>query len=235
MLEQIKNEISRIIEEEKLFGNNYDALSFMEDQMNSVIIPMLRYFSVEAEAYCVRRDAENVRLQKILTEEKSKLVGLFSDQPEVEVRLMSSVGARLNVIGESDIDFGICVQDLNCENGDLEEEKYKFIGEKLKTLGFVHSHDFNVTNPSNRYFSFTKIVNCVEIEAKVRDYKTTKVFIKLHEKLDNDLSEEQIVLCTYAKFLLSHDKGNKQAYKNFKKILYESVFCGIDGAFVFPV
>lgn len=231
----IKEELYRIVEGEKSFENDSDALFYMKEQMETILVPMLRTYIDEATLYRARRDMENIKLERVVETERTKLEELFSDDKRIAIKLMSSIGAKLNVIGESDIDFGICVINLNDSFGILDQTLLERIEVELLKLGYVYSHAFNAENPKNRYFSFTKIVDGIEVEAKVRDYATTEVFLRLHERLDNSLTDEQITLYTYAKYLLSQDKEDRRAYKNFKKILYESVFYGVDGAFVFPV
>lgn len=230
----IIREIHNIVKCETSFSNDTDVLFFIHNQMKDVLMPLLRLHIKNATEYCKNRDECNVKLHNILFDEQCQLNKLFINEYYISVNLMSSVGAKLNTITESDIDFGICVLDLNnnLNEDQLDFNKLEKVSNLLKTIGYEYKHNFNYYNPSNRYFSYSKMINGVEIEAKIRDLKTSEIFLKLHEKLDNTLTEEQIVLYTYTKHVLYQDKN---AYKYFKKILYESIFYGIDGAFVFPM
>jgi hypothetical protein len=212
----------------------FDALHFMHEQLTNVLTPLLRVHYDDAVEYCKKRDQNNILLNGILSCEQSKLDELFVNELDITVKLMSSIGARLNTITESDIDFGICVTDLNNNTFEnkLDQEKLEKVSKMLETLRNTREHNFNYDDLSNRYFSHKKIANGIEIEAKIRDCETSRIFLDLHNKIDTTLNEEQIVLFTFAKYILLSDKI---AYKYFKKILYESIFYGIKGTFVFPM
>jgi hypothetical protein len=233
--DEIKLAIHRIVNEGHSIKNDTDALQFMKNEMDNTLMPMMRQFNEEAAIFRIERDQQNVPIEELARQEIAKLCELFGGDNRVSIKHMSSFFARLNLPGESDVDIGLCINGFNDEKGEIDKEYYEKIVNMLNGLKYEHSHDFNPEDPSNRYFSFEQIIDDIEFEVKVRDYETTLVFLRLHDQLDNHLTEEQITLYTYMKYLLSRDKNDKTTYKYFKKILYESAFCGVEGAFVFPM
>ena len=238
IITELTKEIARIVkcEQDMLStlpsGNDQLVLDFMKYEMHTTIIPILKKNWDAAQQYREIRDVENERLFAIMDYENTALKNAFENNNYIHVRIMSSIAAQLNLTDESDIDFGICVTGLNDPTGELNKEKFNAAKQQLEKLGYVKGMDFNVEHAENRYFSFEKQIDKVEIEGKVRDEQTTQIFLDLHERLDNHLSDEQITLYTYAKHILI---PHKESYKHFKKILYESVFADVTGGFVFPM
>ena len=231
----IKSNIVRIIgEETKMMSTSSDdtILHYVKCEMNNTLMPLLKENNGMAADYRKCRDEKNKKLFVMIEEISNTLNTVFRDDDRVNIHLMSSIGAKLNLIDESDIDFGICINNLNDEFGKLDMDIFRYVEHKLVELGYVNTHNFNVNNPDNRYYSYEQVIDGVEVELKIRDYETSKNILRLHHELDNSLNDEQITLFTYAKFMFVKDK---QIYKYFKKILYESVFCNVEGAFVFPV
>jgi|SaaInlStandDraft_5_1057022.scaffolds.fasta_scaffold18986_2 hypothetical protein len=233
---EIMNEIYRIINEETIQINKYGSsndtkiLEFMNGEMHNSLFPLLKKNYEIAEKYRRQRDLKNEELFGVMREMHQMLKHLFEDDNEISVHLMSSLGARLNTIEESDMDFGVLIAELNERSGELNKEKFDNARKKLETLGFIKANYFNIENPTNRYFAFEKMVCGIVVEVKIRDTSTTQIFLDLHNQLDNCLSEEQITIYTFTKKLLV---PHKQAYKYFKKILYESAFSNVEGGFVF--
>ena len=216
--------------------NEKKVLQFVKQQMETIMVPYLKtHYLTAAEKYRKNRDEKN---KNFLIPVKNKMYGtlqkLFEKIPYVEVHLMSSIGSNLNLIDESDIDFGLLVAGLNTTGILPNLDILTKIRDILITNGFKFDHIFNISEKSNRYVSFQKYVNGVEIEVKIRDKETTKPMMRLHKRLDNNLSEEQITLYTYAKYILSQ-QADKKNYKLFKKIMYESVFCEAEGSHMFPM
>jgi hypothetical protein len=148
------------------------------------------------------------------------------------------LNAKLNLIGESDIDIGLLVDGLNNADGSLNIELFKQIKLVIESnTHFVFDSAFNEGNPCNRYYSFVKMVDDIEIELKVRDKMTSQTMLKLHNYLDNVLDDGSKVLITYAKFLLKRyekEHETNYSYKKFKQIIYEAGFSHVDGGFLMP-
>lgn len=218
--------------------NHANGLLYMRQRMNGEVLPFLKMFISEAVAYRAIRDANNVELVKLMNVEHTKISSALANLGYVRTQIMSSIGARLNLAeADSDIDIGALTTGLNNENGtSIDVCKFTDIAKILTELGFEFHHVFNPDNFSNQYYSFEKVINGIEFEVKVRDLGATQTILALHQFLDNELSDEEITLFTYAKFLFKKfDKEfpGSQSYVKFKKVLYEWAFSQVEGGFVF--
>jgi hypothetical protein len=242
-LDTFKHEMSNILEKEKTFISDEKALRYVKEQMDK-LFPLMKQIGEPskdpqaAKNYCIDRDLGNIKIMKMVPKEIDKLRTNLEGKYNIAlITLMSSVGAKLNLLGKvSDVDIGVIVNNFNLKNGEHDAILLLRIEEVLNKLGYKYDHTFNHSDPSNRYFSFVKFVEVdgveVEVEVKVRDLVTSKPIIELHDRLNNSFTREQIETYTYVKHILA--ETDKKAYGHFKKLLYESVFYGIDGAFVFP-
>ncbi len=228
--------INQICTSQLSINNNKDGLMHMQTNMNTQIIPYLKTRLAKANNYRIKRDEYNINVVEQMNIMQQKLNELFvNNENIVEIKLMSSLGAHLNLINDSDVDFGILVKNLNNDDTTINQEIFSAISNKLLEIGFEKEKDFIGHDYTNRYFPYTIIIDGVEFEAKIRDYDTSKTIIDLHNYLDNNLTEEQITLFTFCKFILKeYDLTHGTiSYKQFKKILYEYCFSFIEGGFVF--
>lgn len=197
-------------------------------------------YLTEATEYCIERDIQNKPVNKLLTIELHNLKRKFENcEFRCHILPMTSY-PTLNTIGSSDVDIGLCVENLCQDNFEdnnlilttiingLSESDYVF----KELIGYSSEwHD-----KRNRYIVYSKIVNGVEFEIKIRDYKHTLPIIKLHQKIDNlnsfDENEiEKREILTYVKYLLNNEKEAKAIFKLF---IYMSYFDGIKGATKLP-
>lgn len=231
----LNQKMGMFIKEQKIQKN---GLQYMKERMINDILPILRSFTVEAIEYRSRRDINNRELIQLMHREHKKVNDALSTLPYVSTRIMSSIGSQLNLAdGDSDIDIGILIEGLNNEDmTGIDMHKYEETKQKLLDLKYVFDHVFNPTDFSNQYYSFTKIIDVVEFELKSRDFESSKPILALHDYLDNKLTNEEITLFTYAKYMLKqYDKACKtSSYNRFKKVLYEYAFSHVEGGFVFP-
>lgn len=229
--------INLALEKQQYTNSVSDGLKLMNDVLYQQIKPVVRqHFIDSATSYRTKRDEQNIKLFNLMNRMNTELEQLFIGQP-VQVKPMSSLCAKMNLLKESDIDFGILITDLNDSNGKVNTKLYNQITEILTNNKFVFSHIFNPTIDDNRYFSFVKFIDGIEIEAKVRDYQTTLHVLELHNWLDTQLSEDDITLFTYIKYLLKiyDSENNTIYYKKFKKVLYEAMFFCVNGQFLLPL
>lgn len=222
--------IASIVSNQSEINETSEKLKHMAKSFNDILIPALECYSKNAKEYILIRDENNVKLFSLLSNVIKQLENVFS-MYDLIVRPMSSICAKLNLINESDIDVGILVKNLNIDSENLDIKLFESIKVLLEQNGFIFDHIFNENVPSNRYYSFVKYVDDVEIEVKVRDYDTSLIILQLHEKLNNNFTEKEIQLLTYAKYLMKQH-SDKTAYQNLKKIIYESVFSQIEGGFL---
>lgn len=214
------------------------ALEHMDYELNAKIIPFIRRtFSDEAREYVQKRNEYNVSLFVLASDVIKLMKDLFCDMECVSVHIMSSLNAKLNLIGESDIDIGLLVDGLNNDDMSLNDELFQQIKLMIETTTeFKFENVFNEIDPTNRYYSFVNMIDGIEVELKVRDKVTSQTILELHNYLDNVLDEESKIFITYAKFLLKkHQKEyNTQSYKKFKQVLYEACFSYVEGGFLMP-
>lgn len=221
MWTKFAQKLIEIVNTSKKYSNNLDALKYIKDQMEKIIYPELKSYMCEAYFYSTKRDIENMRKSKNINEIFCGLNELASSiKFSVIPLIMSSYQAKLNLIDDSDLDIGFLVENLDDMKLDvlhncLEKNGYKFIRE-------IGQKDTN-----NYYLSYQKYIYGIEVEVKVRDKCKSKSIIDLHYFLDNNLSEEERSLFTYAKYELKK-LGDQIGYKCMKKLIYEYGFSRAD-------
>lgn len=227
---QIVQLINDIVDEQCIIVDVQQALNHTHQRLYEKLLPSLQMFSNDATQYVVKRNERNVVLYQIMNDTVNEIEHIItSNNISAIVCPMSSICAQLNLIDESDIDIGILVDDLNTPAGSLNKQLFDDVYSLLLSSGYTFDHVFNEHVHYNRYYSFVKYVDGVEIEVKVRDHETSKIILKLHKKLDNDLTENERTLLTYAKSLVVSDK---KTYKNLKKIIYCAIFSTIPGSYL---
>lgn len=212
-----------------------DALKYAKFVMETIVFPFLNDTCIEdANFYCVRRDNANLDILSALNDELLTLNSAFADTNfEKMILPMSSVTAGLNLINGSDVDIGLCIKDL-CDGEYVDDQEIlETVHDILTTHGYVHERDIGYIAgwpPKNRYKIYTKKINGIDFEVKIRDLENTRPIVNLHKKLDSILTREQKALYTYGKLLLE-----KSDYKKlFKLFVYMEQFFGIEGAFKMP-
>jgi len=177
------------------------ALLFLEE-----VCLFLDDYDEEVERYCKERDASETAVQinnarRYIEDELTKFF------PSDVVRLMSSVGARMNLKGlASDIDFGLLVK-----KAAFNKDKY---GDILVSNGYQFKKELF------GYYVYTKIVEEIEVEVKLRVYEESIQVIELHERLDA-LSEKMQNKLAFAKALLV---DNEELYGKFKWEIYSAYY-----------
>lgn len=225
-IKEIKDEVTISLSYTDIIG-----LEMINTYMLTKLYPELLRFRLEAEEYAILRNNTNDIILKIANDTLEFLKCKFSDTPETSLHIMSSINAGVNLIGESDIDIGILVTDL-------DEVKLEIINKKLAEFGWKYSHTINPELDEKKYHCFTNIINGIEVEIKVRDNKNSLPVLRLHEYMDTRMTSEQRTIFTYAKLKfkeLSKIQNNKQTYMLFKKILHETFFYYIDGGYLFDI
>lgn len=120
-----------------------------------------------------------------------------------------SFTAKTHLLLSSDVDIYLLVKDCN-------EEKKKYYVDCLKINGFEHDNADN----DGGYVSYSKMVNDIELEIKIRDKDAASETIALHRYIEN-LPEEDIQCITYIK-AITH--LNNELYLRFKKIMYSGFY-----------
>ncbi len=213
-------DIDKISKKEK---NVKKALKFINKVMNTDIFPQIyNKHKTEILKYYKKRNKYNKKVDKVSKKVLKELELAFKNFPhKYEFHIMSSFKAKTNLIGESDVDVGLLIENL--------DEKKLF--EAIKILNeieykYVHILETNI----NKYYSFEKIVSEIEIEVKIRDLKQTESVLLLHNYLDTKLTDKERAIITYSKYILK--KIDKNAYKLIKSMCYNMYFYYIKNSFI---
>jgi hypothetical protein len=182
-------------------------------------------YTDSADQYFGKREKYNTVLIKAAA---AKLAPINKELKEKEIKfvltMMSSVSSGTNLIGDSDVDYGLLVDQLDIP-------KIFQISTVLSKFGFVpvkYSDQGNKKAFQLRYGSTLQIgKKSVDIEIKVRDYAGSLPVLKLHKKLDS-LPIDKKKLITYLKRNL---QSFPVVYKKFKSILFSRYFCSIPGSY----
>lgn len=176
------------------------------------LLRMLYTFRKEANVFWKQRN--NSPKEQILTQTKNeieaqlkKIFSLYSN-PNIEFVLMSSFGARMHLPNNSDLDFGVIIQDMETYKNNIHN-----------TLDLAGGYRYK--DKVSDYYVYTKKVNGIEIEIKVRDKQSSAAIVQLHQYLDNKLNEEDKKLLTWAKSIVVDDS---QAYLGLKHLIYNGYF-----------
>jgi len=208
-------------------------LNILANKFEDKIISLLQNYKNDAKEYYQKRedysnkvvDPVNKKVSKILMDVKNEFETKFNDHFDYQVA--SSYSAKMNLIGESDIDYFILFKPLT-------DERTIKISQILTKHGFEFDKTINPHQKHNTYFVFNTIIDDVEVEFKVRDYYYSKNVIELHDYIDNKLDKDLKILLTFAKYQLklkSKEDKNFKGYNMFKTIFYNYCFKGIEDAF----
>jgi hypothetical protein len=212
-----------------------ERLEKFNEGFNNILSLCKENFKDEAEKYYTKRkdgDKKFDEIQEIAYTElnnifkDAKLIKAFEEKNleigKVEIHKTSSVASKTHVIGESDIDFTICIgTELVVAKF---EEYYKTIGDHfLVPLGFTYHKLYDSTKEEEKYQVFTKKIDGIEIEAKIRNLGAFGSLLKYHNYMNDKLEDDKRIYITYIKYLLSKPKKLKQ-YSKFKWIMMEFGF-----------
>lgn len=162
----------------------------------NLIMNISKVFNKEALAYYKTVRASDTRFkeaQKIAMTELKKSVDVSDIIPS------SSFTAKCNQLKDSDLDIYIYYKKMPDLSG-------------LKQFGYTSK-----PSPNPAYLIYSKSINSIDIEIKIRNYAEGSLTRKLHHFLDKKLTTSERVAITYIKFNLVE---NKEAYKAFKYLVY---------------
>jgi hypothetical protein len=216
----------------KISGSNA-KIKKSRDLTETLLMPLLKPLEIEGMKYYQKREEYNKKLDKIaksvfkLLEKETKSLDF-----KFEIKFMSSYNSKLNLIGDSDIDIGFLVRDLDMD-------KLFKITMILNRLGFMATgKKTNKNYLKASYYSYEKMIGekeKIEIEFKIRDLEGSKAVTLLHERLNNDLSKKERIIWTWLKKLskdiAKKDKTRGEFYKRVKQTIYNYYFYGIKNAY----
>jgi len=232
------NELNELLE--KIYNStnfknlNVDhEINILHDKFNKMIVPLLNNYKEPANEYYKKReeysiktvDPVNEKVKDILKNLKKEYTDKFSD--EFSIQVASSYSAKMNLIGESDIDYFILFKPLT-------HERLINISQSLVKYNFYFDKVINKEKVNNVYYVYGSEIDGVEVEFKVRDTYYSKSVIALHDYIDNKLDNDLKILLTYAKYQLklkSKEDKNFKGYNLFKTVFYNYCFKDIEDSF----
>lgn len=165
--------------------------------------------------YIKERKPVDKKLKKI----EQKCLKQFHEMLGEKVISASSFSAGTNLIGESDLDFNVPLMGNNTMNRLIE----------LATIcgehGYEYAGIFSSDNPG-LWHAFQSEIQGVEIEIKIRPNGQFYLDVqnKMHEYLDNKMSQDDKEIVTWIKYnfkMMAKDSSKKKYYSDFKAIYYE--------------
>jgi hypothetical protein len=207
----IKNNYSR--KNKKTIRQRYKGMSHGFDKL---IRHIKDNFEKEAKEYYKIRSKQDFRLAKIQSNAVKELRNNIKNDDclnniKFSIIPISSFSAKTNLIGESDLDIGILVSNIN-------EDKAVCISNIFGRIKYILSDIRNKNSPSKKHWVFQKYINNVEIECKLRDKEGFYEILKMHDYTDKKMSKSDKIYATYGKYLLK--KYSKKHYEQFKMIYY---------------
>ena len=220
---KILNSLKKIINE--TISKNYkksqkktvrERYKGMSEGLKKIMNIINENWEKEAIRYYDKRTKSDERLKKIQKKAFDEIKKCIKDAEcfkNIKYVLVpaSSFSAKTNLIGESDIDFGILIKNI-------DEDKAMCLSNALGKCNYLLTDIRNQDNKSKKHWVFQKYINNVEIEGKVRDYDGFKNILKMHTYTDKKMGKKDKMLTTYTKYILK--KYARKEYENFKMIDY---------------
>ncbi len=197
----------------KTTSHKYKYISEIFDKIMDII---QNNFIKESQEYFLERNKSSDHLNQIqllgCNEIIKSINSMYNFPGNINFKVVpqSSFTGGINLIGDSDLDIPIFVENLDQNllifiSNALGKCNYKFLGVE------------NNKKIQNIYWVFAKLIQGVEIEAKLRDLQHFQKLTKIHNYI-NGIVEKDKALLTYAKYLIK--KFDVKNYNSFKKIYY---------------
>ncbi len=208
-------------------NTNYDTsqrLSGISNGYEQLIDIAKNNYENDAKEYFNKRTHEDKKLKKIQKNELKNIKKCLNGL-QFDIIPASSFSAKVNVIGESDLDFMVRIKDMhiNIKNNSLDDLVQ--FSNRLGSCGYIFSEVKSKEDVTATYYVFTKNTDNVDIEVKVRDFDGSIFVAKLHDYSDNKLDMNSKIYTTYIKQFFKLPENKKQyadEYWKFKLIYTES-------------
>jgi len=233
-VKKLANELQKIYTTTNFKNNNVnEELNMLVKKFDQSVLPILEEEIDKATEYYSKReeysnktvDPVNDKVKKIIEDIKNEYKNFYND--ELTYTVASSYSAKMNLIGESDIDYFILFKPLT-------SERLINISQLLQKYNFKFDKVHNKDKVNNIYYVYQQIIDGIEVEMKVRDLYYSRSVVALHEYTDNKLDQHLKILFTYAKYQLKLESKQDKSFKGydmFKTIFYNYCFKDIDDAF----
>lgn len=166
-------------------------------------------FHRQANAYWKERSIHDEKMFRAQEFAKRELTERKEINKFKRIQNTSSFSSGTYLIGESDVDITVFEAEL---------ETVKWYNSVLTPLGYTYKKTICEDLPE-AYHVFSKYIDDVEIELKIRKKEPSKYISQLHKYTDEKMPQEKKIYFTYVKYLLKEDK---QSYKMAKYSFYNS-------------
>ena len=197
------------------FWNIYGGTKDIDERRKITATSFLDLISICREMY----EAEAIKYYKERNEKVNQKLNMIQEKvysllktivpKNYILKCTNSFSSNLHLIEDSDIDFTILIPDM-------KETDFTDIQSILEPYGFLYKEENSVGQPDH-YYIFSKFIDGIEIEIKVRDELNSKRIMIAHQYLDNTFDEELKPYVTYLKKLLK----KSLTYMYFKYMIYE--------------
>ena len=196
-------------------------------------------FHSEAMDYYALRATQDESLIAVQKKALKELNRRFKRLPLTDSCILptSSFSSRTNLYNVSDIDITVTVnEDTFKTMWKTESSERKFNGTSeistvLSSLGYEFKKTMSYGLPE-AYHVFSKHIDGVEIETKVRQNGPSDYIIEIHRYMDNEYPKDIKPYVTYAKFLF---KDDRELYRKLKYIIYNSTLCHLEIDRILPL
>lgn len=168
-----------------------------------------KFFHQQANAYWKERSIHDEKMFRAQEFAKRELTERKEINKFKTIQNTSSFSSGTYLIGESDVDITV----FEAKLGTVE-----WYNSVLTPLGYTYKKTICEDLPE-AYHVFSKYIDDVEIELKIREEKPSEYISRLHKYTDETMPQEKKIYFTYVKYLLKEDK---QSYKMAKYSFYNS-------------
>jgi hypothetical protein len=233
-VENLNIELEKIYSTTNFKNSNInEELGILVNKFNEYIIPLLETHKEKAEKYYQEReeysnktvDPVNEKVKIIIKDIKEDYKQLHNE--EITSTVASSYSAKMNLIGESDIDYFLLFEPMTIE-------KVIQISQLLNKYNFKFEKIGNKTDSKNMYYIYNQFIDGIEVEIKVRDLNNSAAVVALHNYTDEKLDQHLKILMTYAKYQLKLKAKEDKSFKGYnilKTLIYNYCFKDIEDAY----
>lgn len=216
----------------------YKSSKNLQDVKSKMLVFLNKFYNTykkEAAHYYNERINYNIHMMELGNKMMEYMKEIFTNNNiKAELVMTSSLNANINIMNESDIDISVIIDNLN-------ESKINFITDLLLDYGYKYIKLVNPLQKNNNYYLYLMTIDGVTYELKIRNKVDSGIILQLHEHMENNMSLKSKMTITYGKLIFrnilkkARNVDEKNAYKIFKKLVYEMYFADIEGGFMFDL
>ena len=233
-IEKVNSELEKIYNSTNFENLNIqEELGILHKKFEQDVLSFVKNYTKEAKEFYEKREAYSNKVVDPVNEKVKKIIVSLTDEykkkfnDKFTTQVASSYSSKMNLIGESDIDYFILFKPLT-------QERLVNMSQLLTKYNFNFDKIMNKDKVDNVYYVYDQVIDGIEVEVKVRDLMYSRNVVALHNYIDNKLDHKLKVLLTYAKYQLklkSKEDKSFKGYDMFKTIFYNYCFKDIEDAY----